>query len=110
MEFNMDEAIRSCEEIKRDNEVIRFGLGIVNLAPKWPPTPAQLKRAENKLNKIKTCAGFLGVDVLNESQSLLIFETIEDALEAKTNLENQKLKVGNVIPVLIDKNDLEELI
>ena len=110
MEFNMDEAIRSCEEMKRDNEVIRFGLGIVNLAPKWPPTPAQLKRAENKLNNIKDCAGFLGVDVVNESQSLLIFETMEDALDAKINLENQKLKVGNVIPVLIDKDDLEELL
>lgn len=110
MEFNMDEAIRNCEEMKRDNEVIRFALGIVNLAPKWPPTPAQLKRAENKLKKIKACAGFLGVDVVNESQSLLIFETMEDALEAKTNLENQKLKVGNVIPVLIDKDELEELL
>ena len=103
----MDEAIRNCEEMKRDDEIICFGLGIVNLAPEWPATPAQLKRADNKLDKIKACAGFLGVDVLNESQSLLIFETMEDALEAKTNLKNQKLKVGNVIPILVDKDDLE---
>ena len=105
--FDMDEAIRNCEEMKRDDEIICFGLGIVNLAPEWPATPAQLKRADNKLDKIKACAGFLGVDVLNESQSLLIFETMEDALEAKTNLKNQKLKVGNVIPILVDKDDLE---
>lgn len=107
MEFNMDEAIRNCEEIKRDDEIICFGLGIVNFAPKWPPTPAELKRADKKLNKIKNCAGFLGVHVVNEAQCLLIFETMEDALDAKTNLENQKLKVGNVVPVLVDKNDLE---
>ena len=107
MEFNMDEAIRNCEEMKRDNEVIRFGLGIINLAPKWPPTPAALKRMENKLNKIGACPGFLGIHVVNEAQCLLIFRTMEDALEAKTNLENQKLIVGNVIPILVDKDDLE---
>ena len=103
----MDEAIRNCEEMKRDDEVICFGMGIVNLVPKWPVTPAELKRADNKLNKIKVCAGFLGIHIVNESQCMLIFETMEDALDAKTNLENQKLKVGNVIPVLVDKNDLE---
>ena len=110
MEFNMDEAIRSCEEIKKDNEVIRFGLGIINLVPKWPPTQAALKRMENKLNKIGACSGFLGIHVVNEAQCLLIFETMEDALEAKTNLDKQKVRVGNVIPVLVDKKDLEELL
>ena len=107
MEFNMDEAIRNCEEMKRDYEAICFGLGIVNFVPKWPCTQAELKRADNKLDKIKACAGFVGVHVVNEAQSLLIFRTLEDALEAKTNLENQKLKVGNVIPILVDKDDLE---
>lgn len=106
MKFNMDEAIRNCEEMKRDDEIICFGMGIVNLAPMWPPTKAALKRAENKLNKIGACTGFLGIHIANETQCLIIFETMEDALDAKTNLENQKLKVGNVIPVLVDKNDL----
>ena len=106
----MDEAIRNCEEMKRDDEIICFGMGVVNLVPKWPVTQAALKRAENKLNKIKVCAGFLGIHVVNEVQALLIFETMEDALDAKTNLEYQKLKVGNVIPVLVDKKYLEELL
>ena len=107
MEFNMDEAIRNCEEMKRDDETICFGMGIVNLAPKWPPTQAALKRMENKLNKIGACPGFLGIHIANEAQCLLIFESMEDALEAKTNLDKQKVRVGNVIPVLVDKKDLE---
>lgn len=105
--FDMTEAIERLEENKREDEVIVFAIGIRNLMPKRP-TVAELKRCENKLNKIKKCDGFIGVSPVEFPYYLLLFDLLSDAIKAKDELEYKGMKLGNIIPILIEKQYYEE--
>lgn len=105
--FDMTEAIEKCEQEKREDEVIVFGIGIRRLIPKHP-TVAEIKRCENKLNKIKKCEGFIGVHPLDFTHNLLIFDLLSDAMKAKDELEYKGMKLNNIVPVLIEKKYYEE--
>lgn len=105
--FDMTEAIEKCEQEKRENEVVVFAIGIGRLVPKFA-TPADVKRCENKLNKIKKCAGFIGVHPVDYTHNLLVFDLLSDAMKAKDELEYKGMKLGNIVPILIEKQYYEE--
>ena len=103
----MTEAIEKCEQEKRKDEVVVFAIGIGRLVPKFA-TPADVKRCENKLNKIKKCAGFIGVHPVDYTHNLLVFDLLSDAMKAKDELEYKGMKLGNIVPILIEKQYYEE--
>ena len=105
--FDMTKAIEECEENKREDEVVVFAIGIGRLVPKFA-TPADVKRCENKLNKIKKCAGFIGVHPVDYTHNLLVFDLLSDAMKAKDELEYKGMKLGNIVPILIEKQYYEE--
>lgn len=105
--FDMTEAIEKCEQEKRKDEVVVFAIGIGRLVPKFA-TPADVKRCENKLNKIKKCAGFIGVHPVDYTHNLLVFDLLSDAMKAKDELEYKGMKLGNIVPILIEKQYYEE--
>ena len=98
----MDAAIARLEGEKRDDEVIVFGLGFDFLKSKFS-TPADIKRMDNKLAKIKSCEGFIGITPVDACRTLLIFETLANAIKAQNYLTYKKIKVGNIVPILIDE-------
>lgn len=105
----MTEAIEKCEQEKREDEVVVFAIGIGRLVPKFA-TAADVKRCENKLNKIKKCDGFIGVHPLDYTNNLLIFDLLSDAMKAKDELEYKGMKLGNIIPILLERKYYEEYI
>lgn len=105
--FDMTKAIEECEENKREDEVVVFAIGIGRLVPKFA-TAADVKRCENKLNKIKKCAGFIGVHPVDYTHNLLVFDLLSDAMKAKDELEYKGMKLGNIVPILIEKQYYEE--
>lgn len=107
MDFDMTKAIEECEENKREDEVVVFAIGIGRLMPKHP-TVAETKRCENKLNRIKKCAGFIGVHPIDSTHNLLVFDLLTDAMKAKDELEYKGIKLGNIVPILIEKQYYEE--
>lgn len=100
--FDIDAAIARLEGEKRDDEVIVFGLCFDFLKSKFS-TPADIKRMDNKLGKIKQCEGFIGVTPVEDGRILLIFETLANAMKAQNYLTYKNINVGNIVPILIDE-------
>ena len=102
MKFDMKEAIKECEKIKRPDEEIVFAIG----AGKISFNPFFQKAQNKAIEHIKTLEGFIGVYPGNEQtgwRPLFIFNTLNNAKRGLNSMKNNNINVGNVIPILVEK-------
>lgn len=101
---NMDEMIRDCEKKKRPDEEICFALGAGRVIPKlgWK------KRISEALDYIKSLDGFIGIHPVDLWHTLLIFDTLNNAKAARNQLKFKKMNVGQVAPILVEKQYIQK--
>ena len=96
---SMEEMIESCEKKRREDEVIVFALGVGRVIPML----GKMRAMKKGMNYIKTLEGFIGVHPIDLWKNLLVFDTLNNAKEAKNKLRFKGVPVGNVAPILIEK-------
>lgn len=102
--YDIDKMIAECERIKKDNEVITFGIGVGRMLPKI----GMIKKQEKALDYIKSLDGFLGVHPIDLWHNILLFDSLNNAKAAKNLLTSKGISVGTyVVPGLILKEYLK---
>ena len=98
MEFDMDKAIKECENHCTENDEIAFALGAGRIAPKL----GKIKEQKKAIKFICGLDGFLGVYLVDTWHTLLIFDTLNHAKAAR-NILKEKMYVGQVAPLVVNK-------
>lgn len=95
----MDEMIEECKKNQRPDEEIVFTFGAGRIIPKI----GMRKQMKAGMDLVKAQDGFLGVHPIDLWHTLLIFDTLNNAKGARNNLKAKGMGVGQVAPILVEK-------
>ena len=96
---DMDEMIEECKKKQKPSEEIVFAVGAGRIAPKI----GKKKAMGEAMNYIKSLDGFIGVYPVDLWHTLLIFDSLNNAKGARNGMKIKGIGVGNVIPILVEK-------
>ena len=102
--FDMDEAIKECEEKKRDDEIICFAIGAGRVIPKNRKEKKEIAKA---MKFIMSLDGFLGIYPHDMDSTAIIFDTLNNAKGAYNLMKAKEISLGNIVPIMVNKRYLE---
>lgn len=103
MNYDIEDAIRKCEEIKKDNEIIAFTVGCGRIAPKI----GMMKKQKQAAKFIASLKGFIGVHPVDLWHTLVIFDTLNNAKGGKNMMTAKGIQCGTYIcPILVEKSSI----
>ena len=98
-EPEMKDMIADCESKRTPDEIICFAIGAGRILPK-----VGMRKAMKEANEyIQGLDGFVGFFPFDLWHTLIIFDTLNNAKAGKNLLKSKDISVGNVIPILVDK-------
>lgn len=104
---SMEEMIEACKKKQRPDETIVFGVGVGRMCP-LPFDKKEVKKGiEKGLKYIKSLDGFIGVHPIDIYRNVLLFDTLNNAKGGRNMLKIQNIKVGEIVPLLINKSFYE---
>lgn len=101
--FDMDEAIKACEEKKKENEVIAFGVGAGRMVPLPFDKKAIKKGIKKALEKIGKMDGFMGIHPMDLYHNIIIFDTLNHCKACRNILISEGCDMGQVVPIIVPK-------
>ena len=103
--YDIDELIASCEERRKEGEVIAFAVGGGSVAP----IPGKRKAIKQALDYIQGLEGYLGLYPVDFWHTLFIFDTLNNAKGAKNLMKFKGIPTGKYVgPVLIPEEFAKE--
>lgn len=100
---NFEKAYAECERNKTADETIVFAIGAGRILPKL----GAVKRMQEAINYIKTLSGFIGIYSVDKWHTLLIFDSLNHAKQGKNKMKAKGIVLGNIMPLLIKKDQME---
>jgi len=94
---DMDEMIKKCEARKSPGELMVFGFVVGRIAPMFGKIIAQRKA----IKLIRQQKGFIGVAPIDLWHNILLYESLNDAKEAKNELKFKGVSTGGISPILV---------
>ena len=101
-EPSIEEMIESCRKTQKPTEEIVFALGVGRMIPMI----GKKKAFDEALKYIKSLDGFIGVNPVDIWHNLLIFDTLNHAKAGRNGLKAKGVDVGQVAPILVEKQYL----
>ena len=98
----MEEMIEACKERQRSDEDIVFAFGVGRMIP----TLFKRKAFKEALDYIKKLDGFKGVYAIDLWHNLLVFDTLNNAKASRNSLRAKDIDVGQIVPILVEKQYL----
>lgn len=104
MNFDIDEMIKECEELKEKDEVVVFGIGAGRIIPQL----FHIIRMRKALKYISALEGFAGIIPIDIWHTILVFDTLNHAKAGRNDLVLKGMKLGNIAPLVVKKEYLRK--